>query len=575
MKYSALDSAAAAFEAAVAFTVTFFAFVLTGSLASFLAGPSTLCGWEGHAAPAGSACFRARRFADHVEVLVPLGSPPRQTKLLLRLDAVANGSLPTSVISPRVSLSGSVVCDGGRCMDVALVQNGAGAGNDRVVVEFEYQPSAGTIADALGLDGELKLQPQTDYFLDAAELCVAPRAAAGGGGALTVAEGRLRAAPEELAAAGVASPLVDAGCGEEADLFPPLAAVPSSFLGLSLLSQSYELGGVEDRRRVVELGTECAANVTELRQASSVLQLDCVSVNVPCEHEPSMPFRRVATSLLHLSVAETSAQLWTREDARLLAVRGVATAEEELVRSLVKLVVVVLLAGVTWYRSGRAGTSHRALFAAAAALEQLPRKRGFREGEDAAVALLAAGGRVAAAAAQLTAARTAAGLWVQLAAGCLSLLFFIVRVGIAAGGKTAPVALLGGETAAVDAISAAVVSFSALIGGPFDATARLLISLLVASVGLGKCCFAAATCVLQRSQAARCGNESYAWLLAAATAAWALQAAALGWLLGEMFAFRFAFSAAKSGIGDASLLALLTFLVTVSGTSPAMNMKNN
>ena len=161
----------------------------------------------------------------------------------------------------------------------------------------------------------------------------------------------------------------------------------------------------------------------------------------------------------------------------------------------------------------------------------------------------------------------------QLLASGLSLVHWLVRYVVLKRGKQSPLLKLGGSSALVDASSSVMLAFARaplLVSsvGRFNATARLITSLLLTMVALQRILFATACCghLVNSARHLSC----YRALVIAAAVQWITQAACLAVLLADVFATPLAFSATRSLPGDPTPLACAFFLAATAAAMPRL-----
>jgi hypothetical protein len=492
----------------------------------------------GKKVPDDAMCLRTSRHTNYIAVQLVMGSPPTLFEMLLRMDAVKGINETSSrLFSNRVAESDTVTCVDGLCTDVALLQTeGPSSRQRRRIVEFAYtnptteQLTYGT-AVTIGLDGEFMLQEGNEYYVTATHICWASYASPDPGTHMTarIVGGSMRASVSELLQVDamrdtpVAKAFENNACAATLDdvaLFPGRASDEASWLGLAS-TRAYENSpeGVDDRRVIVEVGTQCAANYSEYERGYSLYQLDCLSVYVSCDTNPSVPFRRLATSSLRVGIpfdSTSSAHISVQLDERLEALPQMETGGEAMLLSLVKLGLMTLAAAVTWMRATKSTSSHEQLFLHCVRMAHCPTLDTETDVDDSAVFEDAVVGATA------IAARVAVAMWrvvtlgadgqlrapvTQLLAGILSLVQWVLRYFVLDRRCEAPLTKLGGSTALVDATCAVMLGFAqpplyVTSISRFDPTARLLTALLIGTLTLQRCLFGAACCGLLWSVAA-------------------------------------------------------------------------
>ena len=609
-------------------------------IASALVPPEAGIGFGGHSIPSGAECVRVTRHADYVSAEIAIGSPMAIISVLLRMDTIVEPNVNTSnlhVFSSRVAESDTVACDGSICEDVMLVQvDGPRSEQRRAVGSFVYsalfnEEYVGAVAYEVGLRGELRLAYGHDHYLTATHFCWAPSALSDGdltGGvsadaasgvlmtnASDMSESRLFArSPAGKAQAAGKCANSSLGWLGEVHLFPGAAADESAWLGLGS-DRAYETSpeGLDDRREVVEVGTNCASSDAEYARAYSLYRVDCLSWETPCETTPSVPFRRVADAQLRVHVASNgNARVWASSDPRLRTLPKLEDATEAFWLSVVKLFAMTLAAAVVWIRAAKSTASHDTLFMHCARLAHCGDIRDSETiseaavWEDALIGLVAIAARVAVAVWRVDTLQhdgQARAAICQLVAGGMSLLQWFVRYFVLQRHCESPLTKLGGSTAIVDASTAVMLAFSEpplLVSslGRFDPTARLLTALLLTIVVVQRCAFAAACCGLLWAVAIHDGanykpsnvrwrvnglfgtpspdgreprfGAAYVPILLAAAICWVAQAGAVGVLLADVFATPLAFSASREIAGEWRSLSLAFFLAVTAAACPQM-----
>ena len=147
---------------------------------------------------------------------------------------------------------------------------------------------------------------------------------------------------------------------EEADapirVFPPAAANEAD-IWLSLSERFlYEYGSsvLEKRRQVVELGAVCAASSPDLAHVARMYGADCGLALRPCQTEPAVPYRRLATSRLRVDYApEGGGALRAEPTLALGRIAGLADYTEALTSAIARLFVLLLTAAVVFVRGSQ------------------------------------------------------------------------------------------------------------------------------------------------------------------------------------------------------------------------------
>ena len=595
----------------------------------------------GYSIPKGADCLRVYRSADYVTTTILTGTPLAEVEVLVRFDKVSlddTGLTNLRLFSSRIAESHSVSCAGSLCQDVAIMQlAGPNEKMTRTVINFEYtnpiqEAIAGSTAVSLGLGGELYLAPGQDYYLTATHLCYDALTASlsdleseSEGVALVAsvdAQGLLRtnAADIPKVAPFLESPVYKAYAEEHCSnlvnvaLFPGQASQEELWLGLGS-TRLYEFSGsgIAKRRAVVEVGRTCAATHSEYERAYSLFELDCQAYTVPCETYPTIPFRRMARSQMRIAVSNTNGALvWAEEDARLNALPKFSETDDAVWLSVLKLLVMLLTAGIVWIRSAKTSSSaawlylhslRAALGSVAGSAEEDEKNETEQDKkdkkdedkedkenkeeedrvssmEDAVIGLVAIGARYGIAQWRIVSLTLDGNERVcisELVAAGASLVHWCLRYLVLARDLEYPLTKIGGSTAVVDASCAVMLAFSEpplLVSsvGRFDPTARLLTALLISLTTWHRCIYASASCAV-RWAAARdnpaCG-PAYAFVAFLGTLLWVMQSVSVGIVLSDSFAVPSAFSMARAEAGNFVYVAQAIFLTILVAGMPQL-----
>ena len=578
---------------AVTFLAAMLTFTLTGVLAS-LTPPQATTQFE---MDESFACLRAHRGPDFTTAVVVLGTPPRLLSVLVRFDRAVNSSVDPAlrIFSSQIAESSSFSCENNICHDVAITSVGINGRSIRQVIEFRYtapvieSTATSNTAYSLGFDGEVFLRHDHEYILTASHFCATPLSTSDDGGLgtdeavpielvnnqlLTTRADQVTQL-EQVRETPAIQALVEGRCSiDVVDLFPPEAAIEAQFLALS--SSSTSLQNVESRRVVIEVGTNCAAAHSFYSRAYSLLQLDCLN----CLSDASIPYRRFAHNSMRLRLTTSSGYLWLQHDDRLDAI---PTTETGVGRSILKLMLMVLAAAVTWVRASKHTAAHDLLYLHCLRIvrceqkaETTTRARIF---EDAAIGITA------------VAARFAIAIWrcstlggddqlrapsVQLVASVVSFVQWLVRYFVLKRSECEqPLTKLGGSTALVDATCAVMLAFAEppLLQSNnqrFDPTARLLTALLLTTMTLQRILFASACCGLLLSVEWQGRHTTYTGIVVAATASWLFQACSVAVLIVDVFATPLSWSLHRASTGGYEVSIIAVFLATTCAGLPQL-----
>tara|TARA_X000000368_G_C23050158_1_gene721006 strand:- start:474 stop:2549 length:2076 start_codon:yes stop_codon:yes gene_type:complete len=348
------------------------------------------------------SCLRAARRADYTVVFLGLGSPSQYLKLLLRLDQTRGGDASTEpsmvIFSERMHKSTTMRCDPfdpprtyeAECKDVAMVFQGSRDqryvrtrftfANDHV--EYSYNNRAAL----LNLDGSLYLRHGTTYWLTTTHLCFAPISdtddvepvvASDGVLPVHVVNDTLRSDVGELVHFKSDLPVAEAyqmgdcsgpGFFDTGVRLFPADAASERITWLSLSDTFlYEYGNpvLRKRREVVEMGKACADARLDVAHVNDLYRLDCAIIDPTwCQEEPSMPFRRLATTRMRLDLRrdESGGVLRASESRALALIPFLASYNEGLWLAFGRLVIMLLTAAVVFVRGSQNASSSRYMF---------------------------------------------------------------------------------------------------------------------------------------------------------------------------------------------------------------------
>lgn len=314
--------------------------------------------------PAGARCLRSSRHADFSSVWLPIGAPVRNAQLLLRLDRVVKNPLDAlSIKGTLIAQSTSKVCNvsSSRCTDVVQV---GGRLTDQVkneMTDFHYFSGLGdtSLAGAyLGLDGELALVAGVSYWLTTSHLCWSNSNESSSSG--TTADVTVDPVSRALMAS-TDEGLGPVGCNATtAALFPAWASSELRWLALtSTFLYEHAEDTLRGRRRTVEQAGVCNGE-THTDQYWS----DCRGSPAGCQSTPSIPYRRLgAMHSLYLSLDADGlgGRLAHVRTAALERVPVLMSTDSANIVATLRLVLMVLVAGVTYIRSSQEGTKSERL----------------------------------------------------------------------------------------------------------------------------------------------------------------------------------------------------------------------
>ena len=382
------------------------------------------------------------------------------------------------------------------------------------------------------------------------------------------------------------------------EILPVAASIESKYLALSD-TKLYETEPqqVSLRRRLVELGQECAATLDDYAAAYSLYDIDCSNVYAKCRTQPSLPFRRIATLSVRAHYTKDNlAYFWFEKDITMLTLPGLADTYDAVWLSIFKLALIVLAAAVTWVRSGRVTSSSHWLYQHCIQIANCvpSRKQDVHNSsvfEDAGLGLIALVARWVVSYWRLpglSADSQSRACIFEMSAAIVSLANWVARyfviepalpdlVGAPKDG-TGPLTRLGGSMAIADTSSAVLMAFaepplmlSAI--SRFDNTARLLTGLLISLVTLHRCLFGCAcnALILEAHDNGRVvASQSYRALLWFALASWLYQAMTLAVALVDLVVTPMAFAIGRCVIGNNNAIIFALFFAIVTASLPRL-----
>jgi len=528
----------------VVFGVTFAAYVATGLLALATAPQADVHFENLEQRVSGAHCLKVARRADYAVVYLNLGAPVQRLQLLLDVERpVPPGGEQIKVLSERMHKSTSMSCvplSPPRpyellCQDSVMVAVN-GTTTQRVGhTQFTFQNDQaemgkGNVAALLGLDGTFALTLGTTYWMTTTDLCYAPHepdsAEAEESLAFSTDEttGALFVRGDDLARypPTAATHFAGARCNSSlarVRLFPS-AAFEEQRGWLSLSDRTlYEYDGaiLEKRRRVVELGAACAATQPELAHVLDIYNSDCGLALQPCQDEPALTFRRLATSRMRIDLDfEGNGTLRAEETDALKRVPSLVTHEESLNSALGRLFVLLLTAAVVFLRGSQNAASSRYMLSHTLnimrcreqfAAERDPLRFTVRFGRlevatDAVVSVAALVARVivlVVSYAPLVADDNTTTARLEIVGVVVSALHLLLRYALHLDlSREAPLTKLGGPMSVVDCTSAVLLLFSdapllSADSSKFSSVGRILISILTSLAVFTRCAFSAAT----------------------------------------------------------------------------------
>lgn len=567
--------------------------------------------------PDEATCLRVTRHADYSTVDVMVGSPPTQLSALLRLDAVkqaGDSSRGLRLFAQDAVESTTVGCSvDGWCSDVLIVTDGRRGGHYARVFEFDYRHGSveqhmyTTASSISGVVGEIFMREGYAYWLTSTHFCYSQSSKASASASkvpLTLSTtGGLMAKISDLKSnkvlsntpagsedAHACSTSLNTSTIEHVALFPEKALIETSWLSIADTGiYNTEPDSVETRRTMAEIGVACASNLTKYERDLILYNLDCAPYS-SCRTESSMPFRRIATTSLFLSMeTHGSYWMWVEPDLTLDGLPKLANSTSAFVASILKMLMITVAAAVVFVRSKKKTASSSWLFKNCVSISKSNGPVVSSEepvetlSEDKWIGLVAVASRLTVAALRFSALSNDNQLRVcilELVAGVLSLVHWFNRwYCLVCDIEEPPVSKLGGSTAIVDSTAAVMLAFSesptlAMSSSKFDPTARMLVSLLVSIIVLTRCAFSASCCgTLWPVFWDQPGRRDYALLLMGSGLLWCVQSGILAVTVCDLFVTPASHSMSRAVVGgwiDLYIVRITLFLGIVCAGLPRL-----
>lgn len=539
-----------------------------------------------------ATCLRVTRHADFSTVDVMVGTPPTQMSALLRLDGIKSredGDKSLRLFSQYVVESKTVSCTlNGVCRDVLILANG-----DRQTLhlnqgEFAYthggveRQSYTTASLINSVVGEFFLREGYDYWLTSTHLCYSsnttlpPKASSVN---VTLEAGAMIANKYDLFNNDVLRN-TPAGSTDSCDegsvtVFPHLASIETNWLSIADTGlYNTEPDGVKARRYIAEVGVECARNNSELNRDLSLYELDCLPYT-SCRTDRNIPFRRVATSSIFISLRDNGHYFLIAEhDYTLENLPRLADSVQSFYGSLLKMAAITLAAAVVFVRSKKRTASSSWLFNNCVSisfkkgpLESLEGEGAENTTEDRIVGFIAIVGRMSVVLIRVGALSHDGQLRVciaELVSCILSFIHFLLRYeGLLKDDEESPVSKLGGSTSVIDSTAAVMVAFSdppllAASTSSFDPIARMLVSLLISIIVVTRCAFSAACCgALWPVFYNVTSRRDYSIVLVYSGVVWCVHNAVLAITMCDLFVAPTAYSMSRSLFGHAAYMSMV------------------
>jgi hypothetical protein len=470
------------------------------------------------------------------------------------------------------------------------------------IVEFRYANSwsgAWTTERNVGVDGTIALVSGHDYDLTRTHFCWrksdgTPMETDGFEkydgisvlhNGVNQTDGTLVIDSVGLAGGAALGAVPASSCNSTVSLFPRTAAYERTWLALSsqyLFEQA--TAKLDDRRDVVERGTECAPESSE----TEIYELDCyLDAYASCRRTPSIPFRRVSQYEVRLKIDAASTTLAVRKREALSRLVGSNSVSDAVFFASVRLVVLLIVAFVVFNRAERASASAfstmRAALKIAAGEDKHTSHTLFDAVSDAAVGALAIVSRALVLWHQskvlVDDGSTDAVVWESIGVAVSTLHFLLRNVVLKTDlTREAPLSKLGGSMSLADASVAALVSVvqTPMLGASardFDAVARLFCGVLISLFVFHRLLIAVVACAVLATTTASNGkfDRGYPAVLWSSCAMWILQTAAVAFAFSRLFVVPQSYSLVRVSLGNSGAVESAVFFAALSLSVPYLN----
>lgn len=610
---------------AIVFAGAFVGYILIG-IVCVLSPPSTPTSVAGIPMTSNATCLRAARHSDYVAVEINVGSPGRRLHVLVRWDKVVEPpASPLRLFDARTVESRSMQCDGlnTSCADTIFASLGdPNTGFQRMVAMFDYtaqaveQAAYGVAGYQLALGGEMYMMKGYRYWMTPTHVCYASTpdnvpAMTSGGLRASVTAGYVVAPASSLAH--VTAELLGSSYAREATvnflcdnttlgsvgpvaIMPAVASVENAYLSLSDRHlYETEPSAISIRRKLVEIGTACAAVLPWYERSYNLYLLDCNNAAARCATGASLPYRRIARlNMVALYDGAGSVLYYFEKSPTMSSLPSLAVSADAIGLAIIKLVLVLLAAALVWMRSDRVTSKPHWLYRhciQAAHCVDVPDVPSVSVLEDAAIGLTAIVSRFAVALWRLDTLQydsQSRVCYFEIIASALSFTHWMARYWMIdpwlpelVNGKPdgrGPLTRLGGSSAIADTSSCVLLAFSEapmlVTAIPrFEPTARLLIGMLISMVSLPRCLFSASCCSLLY-EAGEVGKSriepAFKLLLVLSIVFWILQLAALSVAINDLVVTPLGFSIGRGLEGGTGWVSVALSLGFVTAGAPRL-----
>lgn len=545
-------------------------------------------------------CYRASRLEHHVVVHLPLGDKIVNTLLLF--ETTEDHSV--RLFSHSIGASSTIKCTYGDsesiCRDRSIVDTRQGSKYGVLTFRLNshrlelYNPST---AYFLGLDGDLRLHMNSTYWISESLFCWEPATLPTPTVEdlhvpLNVVDNELFASVADFAGIEALEATPNHMFREECNninesirLFPHPAAREANWLGLVDDREKVDLSSaaLERRRIIVEVGQACADQLAlaQIGATLTSLSLDCVGG--VCTTLPSLPLRRLANQELVLSLSNTSAHMLVQATA--LDIQSLQSEEEQLGWGVVRLMLIMITSAILYVRAGSPSTDTLEILLVH--IDGYKRSRGDKVPERIHTVSSAFVGLASLALRAAVLTWRLPGLWrddfsrlvlAQVVSTLVSFTLWTARLVRASYDQSKSVIMLyGGSTAVLDLLLAVIVAYSGpplLTSNPsFDATARLLVTLILTSVSVPRVVVGIVATSVEsvHTLSPLVGGGLHGATVLGAATFWVVQALCLAVSIGDAFAYPFAKQVTRATAEDAGGIALFFGLAAICTGLPALS----
>lgn len=552
-------------------------------------------------------CYRASRLEHHVIVHIPLGEAI--VDALLVFETTHERSV--RLFAHHIGTSATIQCDYGDaeslCQDKTIVDTRSGS--KYASLEFRLhsnwlEMTSHSLALQLGLEGDVRLRHDHTYWVGKSLFCweaatLSTPTVEDPHVPLVLADNRLFANVDDFAGIAALEQTPNYHYKTEcnrpnhlAQLFPSSASREATWLGFVSEADKLELSNsaLERRRVVVEVGTRCATELGLSKVGAVLTSMDCSRGT--CPTDASLPLRRLANHEIMLSFANATPHMLV--EALSLDLPALQSEQEQIGWGVARLCLILITAAILYVRAGSQSTDtleillvHLRDYRASRGDKSKPHKA-QSAGE-------AAEHNVSSALVGLCAItlRSAVLAWrlpflwrddfqrlalVQIVSTLVSFGLWVARLVRSTHVTDKSFTMLyGGSTAILDLLLAVIVAYAAppLLNSysTFESTARLLVTLIIASVSVPRAVvgMVATTIEALHTLSPFAGGGLHGSAVLGAVAGWVAQTLCLSITITDVFAHPFARRMTRGTVESTGGYALLLSLTVVCTGLPALS----